>query len=686
MPINLQMNPAFAWVDAMLLAALFLSPGLAWAWLWAHTREANAARMLGVVVATGLWITLLSALVLGALDVLRPATLAGSLAVFSALGVGMGLRKRPALIHAVRTAAPGSLLVVLAFAAIALLPRQGEWILGGWDPGVYLNQGIQIAREGSFTPPAAPVHEALSPEGVNAFTRGRIDYREWFPAVPMDPDSRAPAIYFFRLFPSLIAVTAQWGGLHAATRVNLFAGVLALALLAALLASSRLRWWAPAAVLLLALHPLFLYHLHTPTSEMLHLVLLLAAAMFWTQRREGLRWNAAFSAMLLAGVLNRYDFAAFASLWLLLTAIEDASREDRAAVWRERALHWSALAAGVAADHVWSAMTLVKLGRLGGFILALGLAFAALALAVDALASTPRLRARCRGVVSGLAYAPPILLLALAALLLPGLRARLGEVGASWTGLWPYLEPSLWLAAWAGALLMLRRARDTHGKSLNTWFLFLALAACALLVESRIASVYPWATRRHLPYTLPLLVLFASHAIASFAALSHPLLRRAVPLLAIATLALAWGPRSAAAWRNTEYNGVSAHLATVARQLAPDDIVVADHHWWATPLACLHYFNVLNGMALWEKDKAHAREAAHQELMRLARAGHRIRLVTSTGDGASIFPTLSPQAALDWSGAPFAFTEIIHHRKAQGYETRTRTREFRVYTWRPPAD
>lgn len=75
----------------------------------------------------------------------------------------------------------GMVALWIGFFIVLLLPQRGEWVVGGWDPGVYLNQGVLVSQQGSFYPEALPCYKNLSEEAFAAFTRGRGNYIEAFP-------------------------------------------------------------------------------------------------------------------------------------------------------------------------------------------------------------------------------------------------------------------------------------------------------------------------------------------------------------------------------------------------------------------------------------------------------------------------------------------------------------------------
>ena len=209
-----------------------------------------------------------------------------TLALVTLVGLVGGVKARAlCLFRRLRTVSPGLVLLARRISVAMLLPQRGEWVLGGWDPGIYVNQGVSLephrqpaVRAGSlFSPDLATVKSPCS--------RGRR-IPTWKP-IPLSPWIGAPGLqpFFFPGTPSLIALLYRCGGLRAATRVNDFAGILAaLVFAAAALGLMRRGPGAFFALAALVAQPLWLYHAHFPTSEMLQLLLLSGLALAFPLR------------------------------------------------------------------------------------------------------------------------------------------------------------------------------------------------------------------------------------------------------------------------------------------------------------------------------------------------------------------------------------------------------------------
>jgi 4-amino-4-deoxy-L-arabinose transferase-like glycosyltransferase len=112
----------------------------------------------------------------------------------------------------------GALIVVLVIAG-ALFARPGELIVGGEDPGVYMNTGIHIARAGGIEikdDVLAAVPAELSRDRLYAPAAWYLRYVDGsiFPGFyVLDAAEGRMVPQFFHLFPTAIAILYEMGGL-----------------------------------------------------------------------------------------------------------------------------------------------------------------------------------------------------------------------------------------------------------------------------------------------------------------------------------------------------------------------------------------------------------------------------------------------------------------------------------------
>ncbi len=194
----------------------------------------------------------------------------------------------------------------LALLALAFTVPPSEFLLGGWDPGVYIHTASVLARDGALLP-EAPDLAAMDAERRALIGRQGQGAWEPFLGMRMLPDGRLSP-QFYHLYPVLMALVWPVGGARAALLVNPLLNSLAI-LLMYLWAS---RWvrprWAFAAAVLLALNPAQVWQAGFGTAELLAQCLLLAGLVATDralspppQRRlDALLAGAAFGLMMLA--------------------------------------------------------------------------------------------------------------------------------------------------------------------------------------------------------------------------------------------------------------------------------------------------------------------------------------------------------------------------------------------------
>jgi len=202
-----------------------------------------------------------------------------------------------------------------------------------------------------------------------------------------------------------------------------------------------------------------------------------------------------------------------------------------------------------------------------------------------------------------------------------------------------------------------------------------------------VVPVYPWATRRYFEFMLPWICFLAALVPARVAAIQGSAGRRiaarglAVALLLI--LLLSSAGRSLQAWRSREYGGIAAALDEAAARVGSDDVLVADHFWWGTPLSLAYGRPVLNGERIWRR-RMEAGEAAEAKialgaLERLREQGRRVLVLTSTAAGLGVFPDGAFESREIWRRPPLDVREMTHRRRPEGFAMRTRTFEFRLH-------
>jgi hypothetical protein len=533
--------------------------------------------------------------------VMADAGLAAALAAASRLRLRLGAAARWPRLAA---------LVPLALVALGawLFFPPAEYIIGGKDPGTYVNEGIQIAQRGSLV-----VRDPVIAE-VPAFARdlffpqhtGSAEYGLRFMGFfILDPDTGQVVGQFPHLFPASIAIGY---GLYGLTGALATSGAWAiLGLLAVYFAAARLagRTAAAAAAALLALNVIEVWFGRYPNAEMVMQALLFAALLANARTHVDddpffapvagvllalllfLRFDAVlaiagvFGGLLLSTLCGRRPrlsflaaFAAVASLAVVyLVVVMPTYMQLPFAYFRN--LRW------------WHYGLLV-------------LAAAVFGLALAAAARNPALRNRMR------AHAPLALALALVAAAVyayyfrhAGGRLAEHDAAALRTFTNDYVTLPVVAAALLGYVLMARRAfwRDP------AMFTTIAVFATFVFFKIRIVPEQFWLARRFIPLILPGALLFAAAA-----ALGGPrgtrgavrAARLAIGVVFVALVGAQYARASRPVARHHEYADLVPGIERLAGLMGDRDLVIAesrnaggDMHVLAAPLAYIYARSVL---------------------------------------------------------------------------------------------
>ncbi len=678
---------------SILLTVRVMLPGVAWAWMLPG-REGKGKLSAIILAGTtaslvGLLISLFTALILAEAGIYRPALEWTVVLGISAVGIVCGaIKARSRLLETVVHCLPTVALLMVGTAAIMLLPRQGEWIVGGWDPGTYVNQGVHVSHTGGFRPAPDTVFSRLTPEEFGRFTRRAATYIEGLPVFPIDSESRSYRFFFFRLAPTLIAIADRCGGLRAATRINLIMGLFCvLAFAGAVAAQFPRRTTVVLSVLFLIVQPIWIYHLHVPVSEMLQLFLFCALLSCLPFGRRSTFARALVALCLFAMVVNRFSFLPFASLLLLVLSWHDLDCLDRLSVIKGRALQIMALMAAVWFDH-WACMQQIEWMSSTRRLIASSSILLLCALGLDLAARRESWRLRLMRVIPVLA----LVAFCFAALLVPvlALISQKGIFGGFWqntAGIMPYFGWPLLCCAIPGVLVFAAKTRVT-GRLFKGIIFFLLCATGITLIDDWITNLFPWATRRYLVFSVPAIAILAGYAATMLwdAAAKAGVIRRVVVVAVVLGALAATASRSRDAWAGTEYDGLSKVLAEVSERIDQNDILVTDHPLFGVPLKFIWGKQILNGELLWRERQDDEMQQAVATLKRLAEGGSRIRFLTSTPEGMMIFPFQLKNIRKDWSSGPIALRDIQHGDRVSGFKLREVEHVFELYTWMPGAE
>jgi hypothetical protein len=240
---------------------------------------------------------------------------------------------------------------------------------------------------------------------------------------------------------------------------------------------------------------------------------------------------------------------------------------------------------------------------------------------------------------------------------------------ASFTG-----YPLLLLAA--AGMITLCTTSNNKQPALFPWVLFFFSSTTLMIIEKHVAHLFPWATRRYVVYTVPLIALAGAVLLQHIWKQRRPI--RYLTLVLILISSFSGLEQRHRAWRYTEYNGLQKIIQTVADQIPPDTVVLADHFVWGTPLHFLYGIPVLNGAGLLNNQDL-CREAT-ASLTALEKQDRNILLFTSTDKGPTIFPCPMSYSNQFWTSEPYEYETIVHSPRADEYVLHKRTITFRLYS------
>ena len=487
-----------------------------------------------------------------------------------------------------------------------------EYIMGGKDPGTYVNEGIQIAQRGSLlirdeTVAAVPnfARPLFFPQHLIDTGEARTDYHSirFMGFFIRDPDRGMVVGQFPHVFPASIAVAYGIAGLTGARAITPLWAILGV--LAVYFAAARLfgRTTAAAAAVLLALNVMQVWFARYPNVEVAMQVLLFAMLLANARAHvDGDRFFAPIAGVLI-GVLFflRYDAL------LGMAALAAGLAFGMFAGQRPR-LSLVAVVGFFAVPAVYyylvplrpyAQLPIAFSSRIPAWQIAACVLFAVALPASVWLAST---RPRVSSAITR--YLP----LALAALLLglglyalyfrhPGGRLTDYDAYALRNYAAFYVTLPAVIAALIGYAVYARRDFWKDPALFTTVVLFSAF----LFYKIRIVPEHFWAARRWMPIVLPMTMIFAAAAAIGPGGRGwRSRLRPVLGAVFLGLLANHYARASKPLDGHVEYAGLIPRLEQLASQLGENDLLIVesrnaggDMHVMGLPLAYIYARPVL---------------------------------------------------------------------------------------------
>ncbi len=512
------------------------------------------------------------------------------------------------------TAAIPAVLVALATWMYFAVPP-AEWVLGGRDPGVYVNEGIQIAQRRSLMT-TDPVVAAVPPAARDLFFPAHDSasyYSMRFMGFHLrNPETGTVSGQFPQGYPMWTAIAYGIDGLSGARRVISWWAILGV--LATYFAARRLVGpiAAAAAAGLLAIHVVQTWYARYPNSEMMTQALLFSAllAHAYAHEEEDGFFGPVAASLLGLTLFTRFPevLAAGAAVGATLVAHVNGHRASKSFV--VMLMLWLAAAFAYYTTQLapYFARPLSYIGEMD-FYLHVPVRAAAVAIAVFVLATYNRRIARVTRRWLPVALAVAISVAAAYAYFLREPGGRLAPHDAH--GLRTFVD--LYFTWPAFALAMLGYALVCWRAFWRAPALILALTTLSLFFFYKM-RVFPeniWLARRFAPLILPgALILAAGAALAPLWLFTRE--QKMTPRAA--TLTTVWITAGAivlamSGWnywnaarpirRHIEYAGIIPRMEQLAGGFNADDLVLveareaSDVHVLALPLAYIYGRDVL---------------------------------------------------------------------------------------------
>ncbi len=553
----------------------------------------------GVAILLSISISTLTTLLLGIAERYTPIWELSILALISMAGLFIGHRLKHA--HASDTFKSGFFMVGPIWLIIFLglmIPNRGEWILGGWDSGIYVNEGIALERTGGVQPDDTFFYTDLTSKEQAVFIRSLQGREERFPGVVTDSEKQTFQFEFFRLTPSLLAIFYRSGGMHGIVHTHTIIGLLMIICFLALLLNVTDYRHALCSALFLIAQPIWLYHTYTPLSEPLELLFIIGIGIVLPWRDEKSLPTLFLGLVVFLLILNRFSFLPFAGILVCIVTWLDIERNNRAQAVQEHLALWIFIISA-ALIGIWIAPTSLKTWDVLPIMLAITGLCLGLSIAIDTVAFRPTYRERFCHWPSWIN--PLFVIMTFLLLIALWFRKKYfpgNEHAENLYKLIFYTGPLLFLTACMGGWLLFCTNKQRLSKSIRFFILFLTGITLLLLIHKNIHDWYPWATRRYLSFTVPLLAILAGYPLF----LVWKMFPKKGGIIALSLLTIILLPtlqKGYHAWNHTEYNGITTLIKQIAHQIDEDDIIVTDHPWWGTPLAIIYGKKVLDGKRLW---------------------------------------------------------------------------------------
>jgi len=555
-----------------------------------------------------------------------------------------------------------------------------KWVIGGWDPGVYTNQGLNIANNSGFVKPVGFADANLTSDELRMISKtpdemlspsSGEEYRELLPGVRIDCETGDVSDLFFRNFPNFIAMLTHWGSVDFGFKANVFAGLMFVLIFFVLCYKRFGFFYSVAFCFMLFLHSLFLYHIKLPTTEVLQMTLFFGFVLLNSWRTN--LFISVFSALtFFCAVTNRASFIAFGSLYLFFVCLAktttDESKKDRLIFLVLTSL---GLICGYIYDIIYSSNTISKISYVLDKLLLVALVSIIGSIIVTAFSSffkkyLMKLISVFENRRNG--YITASILMLITVLIMFFVYNKSDYLAHQIRMLVSYFGVLPLLFAFAGIFFMLFDPKvSIYAKGT---VIFLILVSVVTFSNQYVANLYPWAVRRYVTYSLPLLIQ-SSIYFPYILWRSKKVFLRVLSVIFILAICLPQAKSAVRVLIHSEYRGIMTRLDQLDNELDENALILVDDHRFATPLMYIYGHKVMDNTLLVSKvcDEKSAKRY-YDLLKKMYDNGCSVYFLKTKylADGP-IFP-FDMELSNIWHSAEFETTEVVHGENQKVFEYR----------------
>jgi hypothetical protein len=672
----------------VLLLMNTLVPGAFWSWAFPKDiksiwQKSIIAIFIGFIFSL-CWSFLLNTLCLNSLTV----NVLGSL-VFAISGYNIGKKRGCFSSKELGNTLFYGLRISILFSIIFLVFNvNSEWLPGGWDPGIYTNQGISTARNNGFDNVQSLSNLNLTTDELfmiskvpNEMSNSNIDgYRELLPGVRLDIQTGETSNLFFRNYPNFISMLIKWGAVDFGFKANVFAGLLFLLVFFVLCYRSFGSFYSLAFCAVLLLHSLFLYHIKLPTTEVLQMTLFFGFVLI-NSWKTNLFFSVFSGLIFFCTVTNRASFIGFGSIYLFFVCFaKSATTVKMRDNFLFLAFSVTGLVGGLIYDIIYCGNTVVKLSYVFDKLLIVSIVSVFASIVVISCSKFVKIYSEkillfFENRKNGYIFASILMVVTVVVMLV--VYSTSDYLGHQIKMLISYFGFIPLIFAFGGIYFMLFDPKVNLYVKVTV--IFLILISVITFANQYVANLYPWAARRYVTYTLPLLILSAIY-LPYILWSKNTTVFKVMSVLCLLAICVPQMKTVSKVFMESEYRGVANQLETLNSQIKDKAVILVDDHRFATPLMYVYGHKVIDNKLLVSRVKdAKSAKQYYDLLKKIKESGNTLYFLnTSHGANAPSMPFDISNSNV-WNASEFETTEVVHGKDQKTFEYKYLTFEPYLY-------